>query len=330
MKTDLLSLASSPVASIFLYGTHEAYLAHKLNELIKNLSQEQGAQSQWVDQATFLSDSTILYNQGDLFAPISAQKLVIIQDATDKCAKAIEAHLLSPSKGVRIVIPGMIGTSVRKLKTLHEKASNGAFVPCYLSQVRDKQVFIEEITNRHGLRLSREAQALVFQRLDNDLESILSAFKKLEFYLEDKTSEVTSADLDACISDFSEATVQPMIAHIGDRNLPQTLRAYHEAKILGLEEMYMIRSLNAHFSKLLALRGLMKEGMNIAQAMQAMRPPIFFKQEDEFRRHVGKWQEGDIVQVMGRLNDIELQIKTGYLYDTVQLWKPVFSLCRMG
>jgi DNA polymerase-3 subunit delta len=329
MKVDFSSLTGSSAASIFLYGTHDAYLAHKVNGLVDQLAKLKNAQTQWVDQSGFLADPSLLHNQGDLFSKASSHKIIIIEDATDKSASVIESHLESPTSGVQMIVPAMVGTSIKKLKLLHEKSKNAAFVTCYLGQARDKQNFLTELTQPIGLVLSREAQVYAVQQMEDNVEAVLSALQKLPFYMEPGVG-ISLSDLQACMSDFREANVRPMVSKMGDRILPHVLRSYHEAKMLGAEEMNIIRSLNQHFTKLMNLKALVAGGTPLAQAMQNMRPPIFFKEQDEFTRHVTRWSEQDIVKLMNRLNTIELKIKTGYPLDTTQLWKPVFSLCKAG
>lgn len=324
MKLDYNALGDSGAASIFLYGTHDSFLMHKVNGLVDRLAKAQGAQPQWVDQQTFLADPMLLHNQGDLFAK-AQNKIVVLEDATDKSASTVEAHLDAPKPGVQLIIPALVGTSIKKLKLLHEKAKNGAFVTCYLSQARDKQAFLQELSQ--GLTLSREAQVYALQNMDDNVEAVLSTLQKLPFYME-AGEEVTLEHFQACMSDFREANVKPLVSRLGDRILPGVLRAYHEAKMLGAEEMAILRSLNYHFAKLMHLRSQVSKGMPVAQAVQSLRPPVFFKEQDEFIRHHSRWSENDIATLMSRLNTIELKIKTGYPFDPAQLWKPVFSMCR--
>ncbi len=80
-----------------------------------------------------------------------------------------------------LIIPAMVGTSIKKLKLLHEKSKNGAFVTCYLSQARDKQSFLNEMTQPQGLVLSREAQIYAIQNMEDNVEAVLSALQKLPF-----------------------------------------------------------------------------------------------------------------------------------------------------
>lgn len=327
MKADFTSLAGSSAPSIFLYGTHDAYLAHKVNGLVEQLAKAKNAQTQWVDQQGFISDPSLLHNQGDLFSKSSSNKIVIIEDATDKSASIIESHLESPTTGVQLIIPAMVGSSIKKLKLLHEKSKNAVLVTCYLNQARDKQSFLTEMTQPLGLILSREAQVYAIQQMEDNVEAVLSALQKLPFYKE-LGSEISLTDLQTCMSDFREANVRPLVTKLGDRILPPVLRSYHEAKMLGAEEINIIRSINQHFTKLMHLKASVTSGITIQQAMQNMRPPIFFKEQDEFIRHATRWSEKDIVKLMNRLNTIELKIKTSYPFDPSQLWKPVFSLCK--
>lgn len=327
MKVDFSAVSSSNSASIFLYGTHDAYLAHKVNYIVEHLAKAHNAQTQWVDQAAFLADPSLLHNQGDLFSKTSSHKIVIVEGATDKSASTIESHLTSPTSGVQLIIPAMVGASIKKLKMLHEKSKNAAFVTCYLSNARDKQNFLNEMTQPLNLLLSKETQVYALGHMEDNVEAVLSALQKLPFYV-DPGAEISLDDFLECMSDFREVNVKPVITKMGDRGLPGVLHAYHEAKILGAEEMNIIRSMSQHFMKLQQLKSLIAQGTTAQAAMQAMRPPIFFKEQDEFIRHLTKWTEKDIVVLLSHLNTIEKKIKTSYPFDHVQLWKPVFSLCK--
>lgn len=328
MKVDFQTLATTKVGSIFLYSTHESYLTHRLNSLIQALSACRSIKTEWIDVTTLINDPGLLHNQGDLFAPVTSEKLIIVQDPTDRAAKILEEHLAAPNPGVCLVFPAIVGASIRKLKAIHEKENQAAFTTCYLGNVREKQQFLSDLIAEYKLKLTREAQTFSLQHMDEDLEALLNAFYKLSLFVINQEDEVTLKDLEDCLADFREASVHPLITQIGDRHLANALRTYHEAKLLGAEEMMLIRGLNIHFSKLMQLRAKVSAGTPASQAMQSMRPPIFFKQQDEFRRHIMRWTEPEIVKLMEVLNTIEYKIKTGYSFDPVQLWKPVFSMCK--
>ncbi len=68
-----------------------------------------------------------------------------------------------------------------------------------------------------------------------------------------RVTEVGLEHFQACMSDFREANVRPLVTRLGDRILFPVLRAYHEAKILGAEEMAILRSLNGTFCQTHAL-----------------------------------------------------------------------------
>lgn len=327
MKIDFSALAQASPSSIFLYGTHEAYLAHKVQTLVDALIRTKGAQTQWVDQATFLADASLLANQGDLFSKAASHKIVIIADATDKSASTIEYHVESGASGVQLIVPAMVGGSIKKLKMLHEKSKHAAFTTCYLSSGKDKQDFLLEMTQPLNLTLARETQTFALQQMEDNVEAVLSALQKLPFYT-DPSAEVCLTDFLACMSDFREANVKPLVSKLGDRILPEVLRSYHEAKMLGTEEINILRSINQHFTKLIQLKAMVAKGTPAGQAMQMMRPPIFFKEQDEFLRHVSKWSERDILTLLKQTTAIERKIKTSYPFDPVQLWKPIFSLCK--
>jgi DNA polymerase-3 subunit delta len=60
--------------------------------------------------------------------------------------------------------------------------------------------------------------------------------------------------------------------------------------------------------------------MSPEEALRAARPPIFFKQEDSFRRQLALWTEARLRPQLDRIAKAELQMKTTGL--------PAETICR--
>jgi DNA polymerase-3 subunit delta len=75
-----------------------------------------------------------------------------------------------------------------------------------------------------------------------------------------------------------------------------------------------------HLHRLHGLAARLASGAALEEVMRAARPPIFFKQEDSFRRQLGLWTEARLRPLLDRVATAELHMKTTGL--------PAETICR--
>jgi DNA polymerase-3 subunit delta len=62
----------------------------------------------------------------------------------------------------------------------------------------------------------------------------------------------------------------------------------------------------------------MASGTAVEEVLRTARPPIFFKQEESFRRQLGLWNEARLRPLLDRVGAAELHMKTtGLPADTI-------------
>jgi DNA polymerase-3 subunit delta len=71
-----------------------------------------------------------------------------------------------------------------------------------------------------------------------------------------------------------------------------------------------MRALLRHLHRLHLLASRLAAGSTIDEVMRTARPPIFFKQENGFRRQLGVWTEAKLRPQLDRIAKAELDIKT--------------------
>jgi DNA polymerase-3 subunit delta len=80
----------------------------------------------------------------------------------------------------------------------------------------------------------------------------------------------------------------------------------------------VIRAALRHLQRLHTLSARIAAGEPIDGVLRGARPPIFFKQQDNFRRQLSLWREPQLRRQLHALADAEMRIKTtGTPADTV-------------
>jgi DNA polymerase-3 subunit delta len=88
----------------------------------------------------------------------------------------------------------------------------------------------------------------------------------------------------------------------------------------GESPVSIIRALLRHLHRLHLLTARLAGGSSIDEVLRTSRPPIFFKQEDSFRRQLGLWTEARLRPQLDRVAKAELNMKTTGL--------PAETICR--
>ncbi|MGB0934641.1 MAG: DNA polymerase III subunit delta [Alphaproteobacteria bacterium] len=306
--------------SVFLYGTDDYYLDFCIQQQQHWAKPEVDIKR--VDTKEFITQKDTLTRQTDLFAAKSAPKLIIIRDATDKLAKHLDEYLLTAPDDTLVALPCIVGTSVRKLKTMHEKTAGCAFVSCYLDKATEKQTFIQVLLKKFGLQLDREALSFAMHRLEEDPSTVEADFRKLQLY----NDQVTLQDYQDCVVDASSSSIEQLAFALGGRQHKTFLTAYKRAKADGVDDIYMARAITGHFVKLMALANAVDRGTPVQDALKTQRPPIFFKYHDTFKQHLRQWNPTQIARMITALQDTERLCKSTSAIDPMHNWRSVLRV----
>jgi DNA polymerase-3 subunit delta len=88
----------------------------------------------------------------------------------------------------------------------------------------------------------------------------------------------------------------------------------------GESAVSVIRALLRHLQRLHVLAIRLAAGGSLDETIRAARPPIFFKQQDSWRRQLQRWSEARLRLALGRVAEAEFRMK--------QTGLPAETLCR--
>jgi DNA polymerase-3 subunit delta len=331
MKTDVQKLISAPAIkakSLFLYGNNPLYLEDITNKIIEKSRKDFGnIEIKRFFQDDFLSDGAMVQSQGDLFAQDVTKTIIVILEATDKSVKTVERLQAETSPDVVLIFPCMMGTSTKKLKTLHEKAPDLAMLGCYLNNHNDYKRYVHEQASIYGLQLESEALTFLAYRMEEDATHLHQDLLKLSLYA-DNASSVSYDDAHSCAANPLEEDIFPLVGAVFERNRQEIVVIYQ--KLFASQEMgevvFLLRLLNIQAQKLLQLKSIIASGTPLSQAFQQMRPPIFFKQQPAFQKQLQLWQNEDLYLVIDRLREAEAQFKSTSSLSSSQFGRLLLAL----
>jgi DNA polymerase-3 subunit delta len=86
----------------------------------------------------------------------------------------------------------------------------------------------------------------------------------------------------------------------------------------GESAVSVVRAMLRHLQRLHLLAARAAAGTTVAEVVRTARPPIFYRQEDGFKRQLVLWNEAGLRAQLGRIAQAELHMKlTGLPAETV-------------
>ncbi len=238
------------------------------------------------------------------------RRVIRIRGAGDGCARAFAAWL-DDGVGEAFAIVEAADLGKRSsLRALFEKSRRGAAIACYPEGETATRRLIEQVLGEAGLSVEADAAALFAANVGADHGVTRSELDKLILYMGEER-RVTLADVEACI-DSSTATSLDAVAEaacLGDLRALDGIfdRLVREG---GHQPVTLLRVVARHMQRLLLAAGLVAAGRSPQQAMAQVKPPVFQRNQDSFRRQMKLWPVERLGAAIAILTEAELDCKT--------------------
>ena len=269
--------------------------------------------------AVVAADPARLADEAAQISLMGGRRVVRLREAGDSLAPLF-ARFLPDAAGDALVIaeagdlPGRSG-----LRRAFDEAPQAVAIGCYPDNARDLAAVIRDTLAAHRIAASRDAIEFLVAHLGGDRLLTRAELEKLTLYA-GEGGWIELVDAQAVVSDSAALSLDDAIlaAAEGDAAaLDRTLaRVFQE----GESAVTIIRALLRHLQRLHVLAIQLGGGMSIDTAIRGARPPIFFKQQDSYRRQLARWNEARLRSALDRIAEAEFRMK--------QTGLPAETLCR--
>jgi DNA polymerase-3 subunit delta len=215
------------------------------------------------------------------------------------------------------------------LRRAFDDAPHAVAIGCYPDSARDLAAMIRETCAAHDIAISRDAVDFLIAHLGGDRLLTRAELEKLTLYAGDR-GRVEFEDARVLIADSAALSLDDALLAAAEGNASALDRALARAFQEGESPVAVIRALLRHLQRLHLLASRIAAGASIEQAMRAARPPIFFKQQDSYRRQLRRWSEGRLREALDLVAEAEFRMKqTGPRPDTI-CREALFSIAAMA
>ena len=267
-----------------------------------------------IPAAGLKADPARLNDEAAALAFGGGRRLVIVREAGDAAA-ALFAEFLgaAPTGGAFVLVEGGDLSKKSSLRAAFEGSSRAASIACYGDDERSVRAFIAELLRQHKLTAEAAALDLLCERLGQDRDQTRGEIAKLAIYKGDPAgagNRVGADDVLAAIGDGGAASLDAVALAAADGDYADLDRALTRALLDGESPIALLRAAERHVERLHLARAHMAAGASADQAMGKLRPPVFFRSVDRFRRQLSAWTPERLAAALGALLDAEIACKT--------------------
>jgi len=271
-----------------------------------------------ISNSALAEDPARLSDEANAMSMMGGQRLIRVEDASDKLTTYIKAYLEAPNDSALIILEAGELSPRSSLRKLCEKENNAAAIPCYIEDERDLSRLIRETVQAANLGIEPDAVSWLAINISGNRQKARSELDKLIIYKGNDNSPITTAEALEICGESGAAALDEFVYAVAGNQSERALRLLAQMGEEGIVFMATLRSLQNHFRKLHLTRATMEQGETIEAAMKKLSPPIFFKQQNAFKAQVNRFSLNALSQILDRLNTLESQCKkTGAPVETL-------------
>jgi len=259
--------------------------------------------------ATLIADPARLYDEAAQINLMGGGRLVRVREIGD-AHSAVFGRFLAEPPGDGLVVAEAGDLPARaSLRRVFDDAPRAVAIGCYPDSARDLAEVIRDSLAAHDITASRDAVEFLVAHLGSDRLLTRAELEKLALYAGDG-GRVELDDARLSIADSAALSLDDAVLAAAEGDDAALDRALARVFQEGESPVSVVRAALRHLQRLHALSARIVAGEPADAVLRAARPPIFFKQQDSFRRQLRRWREPQLRNQLAALAAAEARIKT--------------------
>jgi DNA polymerase III subunit delta len=307
------------IRAVLLYGPDEGLVRERAEAVARSICPDLKDPFRVADlmASVLAGDPARLSDEAAQLSLTGGRRVVRVRGAGDALTKLFAGFLESTPGEAFIVVEAGELPSRSALRRAFEAARSAVAIGCYPDTPRELAAVIRETLAANRVTASRDAGQFLVEHLGGDRLLTRSELEKLALYA-GEGGRVELADARLSVSDTAAIELDDAVMAAAEGDPVRVERVLGRVFQQGESAVSIIRALLRHLHRLHVLTAQLADAAKIDEVLRAARPPIFFKQEDSFRRQLGLWTEARLRPQLDRIAKAELNMKTtGFPAETI-------------
>ena len=310
------------VRAVLLYGPDAGLVRERAESMARTVCPDPADPFRVADlsAASLAADPARLADEAAQISLMGGRRVIRVRDAGDALAPLFVRFLADaagPSGETLVVVEAGDLPGRSALRRAFDDSPAAAAIGCYPDGVRDLAAMIRDACATHRIRVSRDAADFLVQHLGGDRLLTRAEIEKLTLYAGDG-GRIELDDARAVIADSALLSLDDALFAAVEGDAAALERALARVFQEGGSAVSIARALLRHLQRLHLFAARIAGGVSIDEAIRSARPPIFFKEQDHWRRQLTRWSEARLRVALDRVAEAEFRMKlTGFPDQTI-------------
>ena len=309
------------IRAVLLYGPDEGLVHERAGVLARTVCPDLKDPFRVAEltAGALAADPARLADEAAQLSLTGGRRVVRVRGVCEALAKLFADFLKSSPGDAFVVVEAGELPARAALRRVFEDAPHAIAIGCYPDTPRDLAALVREMLAAHRVTASRDAGQFLVEHLGGDRLLTRSELEKLALYAGDG-GRVELEDARLSVSDTAALELDDAVMAAAEGDAARLERVLGRVLQEGESPVTIIRALLRHLHRLHALTARAAGGIGVEEVLRTARPPIFFKQQDNFRKQLALWSQTRLRPQLDRLTKAELDMKTTGL--------PAETICR--
>jgi DNA polymerase-3 subunit delta len=295
-------------------NNYNLYLLHGKNEGLKKAtiskitSSYKNIEIQKFDEKQILENQELFVDEILSSSLFYAEKLVIINQTTDKILKNIEYIYNKKINGLILIINSDFLEKKSKLRNFFEKEKELISVPFYPDTTQTLSFLANKFFKEKKISISQSNINLIINKCNGDREFLENELSKVEFFLYNKKS-IETHELSKLINLIENHSISDLLDNCLINNSRKVLLILNENNFNNEDCIIIIKTFLAKTKKILKLANNYAKNNNLEMTISESKPPIFWKEKDAVKQQLQKWKPDMLKKLIANINQVELELK---------------------
>ena len=189
---------------------------------------------------------------------------------------------------------------------------------------------IDEFTKKNNFELNRDIKNYLLQSLSNDRMISKRELEKIEIFYKNSNSKIKLEEIKILLNDSSSQNLNKMNEHVMFGNTSKSSKIINKLLSEGTSPISLVRSLINYLLRVQQTKIEMKKGNNFDSSIKILKPPVFWKDKDNFQKHCFKWPLRSIESSLNKLLETEIACKLNSKLANINCEKSILLIANNG
>ncbi len=313
-----------------IYGPNEGLIRDHIIKIKSDYLRDVDFEEVSITGKSIDLNSEILETSANSISMFNSYKLIILDSLKDKNMSELENVInLAPTQTMLIVKSSNL-KKTSKLRKLFESNAQCYALACYEDDAKSMMRLIDNFVKENNISFDRDTKNYLLQTLSTDRMISFNELQKISLFYANTDATPDLEEVKNLLNDTSSNNLQKMNESVMYGNMTKSSNIISRLLSEGNNPISILRSLINYLKRVQKVKVEMKKGSNFDTAIKFLRPPLFWKDKDNFQQHCVRWPLNKIEKNLSQLLDAEIDCKTNSKLSGILCERSILTICHEG